>query len=158
MLVYGNVDFFGGILQNGDISRKRSSFSAIEPIFPSSIANTMEDKGGEKQDNSIDKLCEIFSKIIEQPRVNPKIFKYALEPNPVKLSGPENYVSWARQAKLILGSHGYEKLLIATDGEEEKGSGSDTKQINDRVLVWLLGSMESTIREQVETMETVAKV
>jgi hypothetical protein len=35
-----------------------------------------------------------FSKIIEQPRVNPEIFKYALEPNPVKLSGPENYVSW----------------------------------------------------------------
>ena len=66
----------------------------------------MGDKGGEKQDNSIDKLCEIFSKIIEQPRVNPEIFKYALEPNPVKLSGPENYVSWARQAKLILGSHG----------------------------------------------------
>ena len=118
----------------------------------------MGDKGGEKQDNSIDKLCEIFSKIIEQPRVNPEIFKYALEPNPVKLSGPENYVNWARQAKLILGSHGYEKLLIATDGEEGKGSGSDTKQINDRVLVWLLGSMESTIREQVETMETLAKV
>ena len=49
-------------------------------------------------------------------------------------------------------------MLIATDGEEGKGSGSDTKQINDRVLVWLLGSMEHIVREQVETMATVAEV
>jgi hypothetical protein len=107
-------------------------------------------------DASVEKLCEIFSKVLEQQQLKavPEIIKQVLEPNLVKLSDPENYVSWARHAKLILGSHGYESLLLAVNEEGEK----ENKQINDRVLVWLLSSMEPTIREQVETFATVAEV
>jgi uncharacterized protein YgbK (DUF1537 family) len=39
-----------------------------------------------------------------------------------------------------------------------KEKGSANKQGNDRVLVWLLGSMEPFVREQVETMISVAEV
>ena len=49
---------------------------------------------GEKEaDSSIRKLCEILSKIIEQPKVVSDVAKYALEPNPIKLQGQENYLS-----------------------------------------------------------------
>jgi len=44
--------------------------------------------------------------------------------------------------------------VVLTKGEMD----SQTKHINDRVLVWLLGSMEPIVREQVETMATVAEV
>jgi hypothetical protein len=111
-------------------------------------------------DASVDKLCEIFSKVLEQqqPKAVPEIIKQVLEPNLVKLSDPENYVSSAHHVKLILGSHGYESLLLAVNEEGEKGGEKENKQINDRVLVWLLSSMEPTIREQVETFATVAEV
>jgi hypothetical protein len=48
---------------------------------------------------------------------------------------------------LILSSHGYENLLAASDGEIKEEMNAQAKQINDRVLVWLLGSMESVVRE-----------
>ncbi|XP_047067855.1 uncharacterized protein LOC124675826 [Lolium rigidum] len=122
------------------------------------MPETNKDKPG---DSSIDKMYEIFSKLLErqeqQTRVDPETVKYALEQNPVKLSGPANYVSWARHAQLILSSHGYEDLL--TEDEENKKSGDpQAKQTNDRVLVWLLGSMEPIVRQQVEIMPTVHEV
>lgn len=75
---------------------------------------------GEKEAcGSIEKLCEIFSKVLEQQqlKVAPEIIKQSIEPNPVKLSGPENYVSWARHVRLILSSHGHENLLADVDRE-----------------------------------------
>jgi hypothetical protein len=33
----------------------------------------MTDDSGEKQETSIDRLCEILAKIVEQPRVTPEI-------------------------------------------------------------------------------------
>uniref|UniRef100_A0A453D035 Uncharacterized protein n=1 Tax=Aegilops tauschii subsp. strangulata TaxID=200361 RepID=A0A453D035_AEGTS len=121
------------------------------------MADQTKEKSG---DTSVDKLYEILSKVFEQQqqqlKVVPEAVKYALEPNPVKLAGPGNYISWARHAQLILSSHGYEELL-STD-EEKLKSGTITKQINDRVLVWLLASMEPPIREQVETITTVFEV
>lgn len=110
-------------------------------------------------DSSIDKLCEMLSKLLEQQQQlqpNPEAFKHTLEPNPIKLSGPGNYISWARHARLILSSHGHDDLLTADENVKEKGSAN--KQVNDRVLVWLLGSMEPSVREQVETMTSVAEV
>ena len=74
----------------------------------------------------------------------------------MRLSGPGNYVSWARHAQLILSSHGYEDLLI--EDEEKKSGDPQAKQTNDRVLVWLLGSMEPIVRQQVEIMSTVSEV
>ena len=62
------------------------------------MADPSKDKAG---DSSVDKLYEIFSKMFEQQqqlRVVPEGVKYALEPNPVKLDGPGNYISWARHA------------------------------------------------------------
>uniref|UniRef100_A0A8R7R7E7 Retrotransposon gag domain-containing protein n=1 Tax=Triticum urartu TaxID=4572 RepID=A0A8R7R7E7_TRIUA len=120
------------------------------------MADPSKDKAG---DSSVDKLYEIFSKMFEQQqqlRVVPEGIKYALEPNPVKLAGPGNYISWARHAQLILSSHGYDDLLSADEGKQL--SDTSAKQVNDRVLVWLLGSMEPPIREQVETMTTVSEV
>ena len=113
---------------------------------------------GEKEaDSSIGKLCEILSKIME-PTIVLEVAKYALEPNPIKLQGQENYLSQSRHARLILGSHGYERLLVPDEGGAKGEMDSQTKQINDRVLVWLLGSMEPIVREQIETMATVAEV
>ena len=62
----------------------------------------------------------------------------------MRLSGPGNYVSWARHAQLILSSHGYENLLV-DDEEKQKSGDTHTRQINDRVLVWLLGSMDPVV-------------
>jgi hypothetical protein len=62
-------------------------------------------------DPGMEKMYELFSKLFEQQQLKSTVsesVKYALEPNPVKLSGPSNYVSWARHAQLILSSHGYE--------------------------------------------------
>jgi len=111
-------------------------------------------------DSSVDKLCEMLRKMLEQQQQlqpNPEAFKHALEPNPIKLSGPGNYISWARHARLILSSHGHDGLLVA-DEEDGKERSAISKQINDRVLVWMLGSMEPSVREQVETMTSVAEV
>lgn len=66
--------------------------------------------------------------------VTSEILKYTLEPNPIKLSGPENYVSWAHHCKLILSSHGYECLLVDSD-KETREVDTTSKQISDRVLV-----------------------
>ena len=55
----------------------------------------MAETSGEKSVDHVEKLYEIFSKLMEQPKVvTSNIFNYALESNPVKLSRPENYVSW----------------------------------------------------------------
>uniref|UniRef100_A0ACD6A1Z4 Uncharacterized protein n=1 Tax=Avena sativa TaxID=4498 RepID=A0ACD6A1Z4_AVESA len=112
-------------------------------------------------DSSIDKMYEIFSKLLEQQqqhKVVPEIVEYALEPNPVRLSGLGNYVSWARHAQLILSSHGYEYLIVDDDDEKKMNNNINAKQINDRVLVWMLGSMEPIVRQQVEIMTTVYEV
>lgn len=111
------------------------------------------------EQSSIDKMYEIFSKLLEQQQLKavPETVKYALEPNPERLSGPGNYVSWARNARLILSSHGYENLLV-DDEEKQKNDDTQTKRTNDRVLVWLLGSMEPIVRQQVEIMSTVSEV
>jgi hypothetical protein len=108
-------------------------------------------------DSSMDRIYEIFNKLFEQQqqvKVFPEAVKYALESNPVRLSGPGNYVSWRRHAQLILSSHGYEYLL-ADNEENLKSSDTSARQINDRVLVWLLGSMEPIVRQQVEIITTV---
>jgi hypothetical protein len=120
------------------------------------MGETTKDKSG---DTSMDKMYEIFSKLLEQQqnKLVPEAVKYALEPNPVKLSGPGNYVSWARHAQLILSSHGYQNLIV-DDDEKKMSSDIGAKQINDRVLVWMLGSMEPIVRQQFEIMPTVFEV
>ena len=119
------------------------------------MGDPAKDKTG---DNSMDKMYEIFSKLLEQQhKVVPEVAKYALEPNPVRLSGPGNYVSWARHAQLILSSHGYEDLIV-DDDKKKRNNNLSAKQINDRVLVWMLGSMEPIVRQQVEIMTTVYDV
>lgn len=120
------------------------------------MAEQSKDKSG---DCSMEKMYEIFSKLLEQQQRNtvPETVIYALEPNPVRLAGPGNYVSWARHAQLILSSHGYADLLVA-DEEKQKTGDTRTKQTNDRVLVWMLGSMEPIVRQQVEIMSTVSEV
>ncbi|XP_024318149.1 uncharacterized protein LOC112271996 isoform X2 [Brachypodium distachyon] len=48
--------------------------------------------------------------------------------------------------------------MLTGDVGKQKISDAHTKQNNDRVLVWLLGSMEPTVRQQVEIMSTVPEV
>lgn len=84
-----------------------------------------KDKSG---DSSIEKMYEIFSKFLEEQQLIavPGTTKYALEPNPMRLLGPGNYVNWARHAHLILSSHGYENLL-ADDEEKQKSGDTHTR-------------------------------
>lgn len=52
------------------------------------MAEQSKDKSG---DSSMEKMYEIFSKLLEQQQRNtvPETVKYALEPNPVRLAGPQ---------------------------------------------------------------------
>jgi hypothetical protein len=81
-----------------------------------------------------------------------------LEPNPVTLTSPGDFFSWSRNAFLILEAHGLEKFLR----EDEKKAGEVTQeqwdQNQNRVMVWLFGSMEKTVREQVEGLQSAAEV
>lgn len=115
----------------------------VECIWVYFCIEMAEQPGDKSGDASIEKMYEIFSKLLEQQQMKavPETVKYALEPNPVRLSGPGTYVSWARHAQLILSSHGYENLLV--DDEDKENCDTRTKQTNDKVLVWLLGSMDT---------------
>jgi hypothetical protein len=78
----------------------------------------MDDPSKQKPvESSANKLYEMFNKMFEQQQLKttPEIFRYALEPNLVKLSRPGNYISWARYARLILISHGYDDLLLPNE-------------------------------------------
>lgn len=113
-------------------------------------------------ETSMDKLCEsmqkLLTQLVEQTHQKSK-GPAILDPNPVKLSGPGNYFSWSRNASLILGSYG---LKIFLDDKSENPSDKveleQWEQNQQRVMVWLLGSMESSVREQVENLQTPAEV
>jgi hypothetical protein len=112
--------------------------------------------------SSVDKLCErmqkLFAQFVEQSQLKSKAATI-LEPNPVKLSGPGNYFSWSRHATLILGSHGLKHFLDGTAVKpDDKVELEQWEQNEQRVMVWLLGSMEPSVREQVENLQTAAEV
>ncbi|WVZ80039.1 LOW QUALITY PROTEIN: hypothetical protein U9M48_027554 [Paspalum notatum var. saurae] len=113
--------------------------------------------GKGKNDAKLWDTLTVIVKLLEQLKTTTEIVKYALEPNPIKLPGPENYVSWARHARLILSSHLYEGLLVSSEGDTKELNAQD-KQINARVLVWLLSSMEPIVREQVKILAIVVDV
>ena len=94
----------------------------------------MSSSGEKTGDSSVEKLCEIFSKIIDESKATAEPSKHALEPNP------------ARHAKLILSANDYDYLLAANENIILGKDGATKKQINDKVLVWMLGSMEPPIR------------
>ena len=79
--------------------------------FALEMAEQSKDKS---VDSSIEKIYEVFSKLLEHQKLKavPETIKYALEANPVRLSGPGNYVSWACHAQLILSSHGMRTCLF----------------------------------------------
>lgn len=118
-------------------------------------------------DSSVQKLCESMQKVLAQfmetqlkSSNTSEGSKIILEQNPVKLSGPGDYFSWARNASLILGSHGLQKFLKEdgeklVDGDDKQEQWEQNQQ---RVMVWLLGSMDASVREQVENLETAAQV
>lgn len=82
----------------------------------------------------------------------------ALESNPVKLNGPGDYFSWTRNAELILRAHGLQNFL-EKDKKKPKGVAHEQWEQNQKkVMVWLLSSMEKTVREQVEGFTTAAEV
>jgi hypothetical protein len=116
-------------------------------------------------DGGVAKLCEtmqqMLTRLIEQSQAKTSGGSEALKtlkPNPVKLTSPGDFFSWSRNALLILESHGLEKFLK----EDEKKPGDITQeqweQNTKRVMVWLLGSMENSVREQVEGFQTAAEV
>lgn len=48
--------------------------------------------------------------------------------------------------------------MLAINDEEVLKWDSAAKQLNDKILVWLLGSVESDIQQHVESITTVAEV
>ena len=117
-------------------------------------------------DSSVEKLCEsmqrMLAQLMEQAQVksssSDEIHKSVLEPNPVKLTGPGDYFSWARNASLILEAHGLHKYLNEDAKKPGEVMQEQWEQNQKRVMVWLLGSMEKTVREQVESFQTAAEV
>jgi hypothetical protein len=75
--------------------------------------------GDKNAESSVEKLCEsmerMLLKLMEQAQTKTSstsdVVKVTLEPNPVKLTGPGDYFSWARNATLILGAHGLQNFL-----------------------------------------------
>ena len=119
----------------------------------------MGDKDG------VEKLCEtmqrMLSQLIEQTQTKTSASSEALktlEPNPVKLTGPGDFFSWSRNALLILESHGLEICLKEDEKKPGDISQEQWEQSKKRVMVWLLGSMERSVREQVEIFQTAAEV
>lgn len=117
-------------------------------------------------DSSVEKLCEsmqrMLAQLMERAQVksssSTEIQKSILEPNPVKLTGPGDYFSWARNASLILEAHGLHKYLSEDEKKPTDVVQEQWEQNQKRVMVWLLGSMEKTVREQVESFQTAAEV
>lgn len=116
-------------------------------------------------DGGVAKLCEtmqqMLKQLMEQSQSKTSTGSEALktlEPNPVKLTGPGDFFSWSRNAQLILESHGLQRFLK----EDEKKPGEVTQEQWDqntkRVMVWLLGSMEKSVREQVEGFQSAAEI
>jgi hypothetical protein len=123
------------------------------------MPNTSEEKS---EVSSVEKLCDsmqrLFAQLVEQTQQKSK-GTITLEPNPVKLSGPGNYFSWSRHASLILGSHGLGKFLEDNAVKpDDKLELEQWEQNQQRVMVWLLGSMEPSVHEQVENLQTAAEV
>lgn len=122
--------------------------------------------GEPSKDSSIEKLCEsmqrMLAQLMEQAQTKSgsvsDTTKISIEPNPVKLSGPGDYFSWARNASLILEAHGLEKFLKEDEKKPGEISQDQWDQNRKRVMVWLLSSMEKTVREQVEGLQSAAEV
>jgi hypothetical protein len=118
------------------------------------------------KDSSVEKLCEsmqrMLTQLMEQAQVKAcstsEVQKVMLEPNPVKLTGPADYFSWARNATLILESHGLHKYINEDEKKPEEITPEQWEQNHKRVMVWLLSSMEKSVREQVENFKTAAEV
>jgi hypothetical protein len=123
--------------------------------------------GDKDKARSVEKLCEAMQRMLVQLMEQTQSkssnafdsLKIILEPNPVKLSGPGNYFSWARNASLILGAHGLQKYLKEEEGKPGDDADKEQWQQNQRrVMVWLLSSMEKNVREQVENLQTAAEI
>uniref|UniRef100_A0ACD5WSP5 Uncharacterized protein n=1 Tax=Avena sativa TaxID=4498 RepID=A0ACD5WSP5_AVESA len=123
--------------------------------------------GEPSKDSSVEKLCEsmqrMLTQLMEQAQVkvgttSSEVQKVVLEPNPVKLIGPSNYFSWARNASLVLESHGLHKYLNEDEKKPEEIPQEQWEQNQKRVMVWLLSSMEKSVREQVENFKTTAEI
>jgi hypothetical protein len=122
--------------------------------------------GEPNKDSSVEKLCESMQRMLiqlmEQTQVKaattPEVQKVMLEPNPVKLTGPGDYFSWARNATLILESHGLHKYLNEDEKKPEGITHEQWEHNQKRVMVWLLSSMEKSVREQVENFKTAPEV
>ncbi|XP_044319290.1 uncharacterized protein [Triticum aestivum] len=121
--------------------------------------------GDTSRDSGIEKLCEsmqrMISQLMEQAQTKTsstsEILK-TLEPNPVRLTGPGDFFSWSRNATLILESHGLQKFLKDDEKKPTDVTQEQWDQNQKRVMVWLLGSMEKTVREQVEGFQSTAEV
>ncbi|CAM0909195.1 unnamed protein product [Alopecurus aequalis] len=122
------------------------------------MGETSKDSGMEKL---VESMQRMMAQLLEQAQSRTSSGLDALknlEANPVKLTGPGDFFSWSRNALLILESHGLEKFLR----EDVKKPGEVTQdqwdQNQKRVMVWLLSSMEKTVREQVEGFQSAAEV
>jgi hypothetical protein len=113
--------------------------------------------GDPSKDFGMDKLVEsiqrMMAQLLEQAQSRTSSSSDVLknlEANPVRLTGPGDFFSLSRNALLILESHGFEKFLREDVKKPAELPQDQWDQNQKRVMVWLLGSMEKTVREQVE--------
>lgn len=121
--------------------------------------------GEPNKDSGVEKLVEsmqrMMAQLLEQAQtkaISGSDVLKNLEPNPVRLTGPGDFFSWSRNALLILEAHGLEKFLREDEKKPGEVAQEQWDQQQKRVMVWLLGSMEKTVREQVEGLHSAAEV
>lgn len=121
--------------------------------------------GEPSKDLSVEKLVEsmqrMMAQLLEQAQtktISGSDVLKNLEPNPVRLTGPGDFFSWSRNALLILEAHGLENFLREDVKKPGEVAQDQWDQNQKRVMVWLLSSMEKTVREQVEGFQSAAEV
>lgn len=67
-------------------------------------------------------------------------------------------ISAGHGTELILGAHVLQHFLEEDSKKPEDAAQEQWEQNQKKVMVWLLSSMEKTVREQVENFQTAAKV
>lgn len=83
-----------------------------------------------------------------------------LQTNSVKLDGCGTFLTWSRNAKLILASRGLEGFIT---GKKEKPSSDGVEKEqweahNSLVMAWLLGSMVPEVARGVQLLKTVNEI
>ena len=105
--------------------------------------NSVKNYGGQECGFECGKLCESMQRMLAQLMKQAQAkshnvseaVKVTLESNPVKLTDPGDYFSWACNADLILGAHGLQVFLEEDGKKPSDMSQEQWEQNQKRVMV-----------------------